>query len=367
MKKFIPLLILIIAASGAYIIFSKDRAPSTPPSSATTASLPARDNGAPSSSSDAIASAPKVEPVSIVSQGGMSAPELQEDESEEQIKPAPEAYPSAEEALAAVLKGSKDYDDTVLEKFTNPDQSCSWCPEFYTSVRDLATNPNTPQEQRSYLAEILAISGRLENVQALVESIKNAPSNDGKDLYAEALELSMGKEDVTRYLGDQMNATDDTLREASVAAITNQGSKTAAELLINNLREKGDSHGYYALGMGLGEFIPDEDAIPVVQDYVHSRGPDADQGVKSLLNAGLPGVKAVFDELEHSPNPEADMPLIKGALDHVNMEDGLVEYAQEVVARNQSSTAVAFARQINQASQEAEEAEESPSDGELPQ
>jgi hypothetical protein len=286
------------------------------------------------------------------------------EEEEEQIKPAADAYPSAEEALAAVLKGSKDYDDSILEQFTTPDQSCTWCPEFYSSVRDLATNPNTPQEQRSYLAEILAISGRLENVQLLAESIKGAQSNDAKDLYAEALELSMGKDDVTQFLGEQMNTTDDTLREASVAALTNQGTKTAAELLINNLREKGDTHGYYALGMGLGEFIPDEEAIPVVQDYVHSRGPDADQGVKALLNAGLPGVRAVFDELEHSTNPEADAPLIKGALDHINMEDGLVELANEVVARNQNPTAVNLGKQVLEASKEVEETEASPGDGE---
>jgi hypothetical protein len=365
MKKFIPLLALIITASGAYIILSKERLPSSAPST-TSSQEPSTTQGAASDSSSSSSSAAKVAPVSVVSQDGVvSSREVQEDEEEEQIKPAADAYPSAEEALAAVLKGSKDYDDSVLEQFTTPDQSCTWCPEFYTSVRDLATNPNTPQEQRSYLAEILAISGRLENVQALVESIKTAPSNDAKDLYAEALELSMGKDDVTRYLGDQMNATDDTLREASVAAITNQGSKNAAELLINNLREKGDIHGYYALGMGLGEFIPDEDAIPVVQDYVHSRGPDADQGVKALLNAGLPGVKAVFDELEHSSNPEADAPLIKGALDHINMEDGLIEYANEVIARNQSPTAVTLARQVIEAGQEAEESSEPSSDGEL--
>jgi len=359
MKKLIPLLALILAASGAYILFSREKG-TTSTSTTTSQTTPVTDsasNGAESSP------APKAEPISIVNQGSAPSDGATEEE-EEQIKPAADAYPSAEEALAAVLKGSKDYDDSILEQFTTPDQSCSWCPEFYSSVRDLATNSNTPQEQRSYLAEILAISGRLENVQLLTESIKNAPSNDAKDLYAEALELSMGKDDVAQFLGEQMTATDDTLREASVAALTNQGTKTAAELLINNLREKGDTHGYYALGMGLGEFIPDDDAIPVVQDYVHSRGPDAEQGVKALLNAGLPGVRAVFDELEHSTNPEADLPLIKGALDHINMEDGLVDLANEVISRNQNTTAVSWARQILDASKEAEEAETSPADGE---
>jgi hypothetical protein len=86
--------------------------------------------------------------------------------------------------------------------------------------------------------------------------------------------------------------------------------------------------------------------------------------VKALLNAGLPGVRVVFDELEHSPNPDADIALIKGGLDHINMEDGLVDLANEVVSRNQSPAAVKFAREIIQASQESEEGTEVDAGGE---
>jgi hypothetical protein len=46
------------------------------------------------------------------------------------------------------------------------------------------------------------------------------------------------------------------------------------------------------------------------------------------------------------------------------MEDGLVELANEVVARNQNPTAVNLGKQVLEASKEVEETEASPGDGE---
>ena len=342
MKKLAPLLVVVVAIVGAYFFFVSGTQPTQQPeqtaSSTTSSSTTTESSSASTTSSGSQLSLQ--EPVSTDVENSAS------EESEEQVKPAMEAYASSEEALAAVLKASKDYDDSILEQFTLPDPNCSWCPEFYASVRDLSMNPNTPQEQRAYLAEILAISGRLENVQALTEAIKSAPSGEAADLYAEALELSLGRDDITSFLGDQMNSSNDTLREASVAAVTNQGTKTAAELLIKNLKERGDPDGYYSIGIGLGEFIPDEESMPVIQDLVRERGEGAALGVKALLNAGLPGVRAVFDELENSNNGDADLALIKGAGDHINIEDGIIPLANDVIARNRSTTAVAFARQV---------------------
>ena len=343
MKKLAPLLVVVVAIVGAYFFFVSGTQPTQSPeqvaSSTTGSSSPA------SSESGSGTTNSSSSQVSLQEPAVTDVENSTNEESEERVKPAMEAYASAEEALAAILKGSKDYDDSILEQFTLPDPNCSWCPEFYASVRDLSMNPNTPQEQRAYLAEILAISGRLDNVQALTEAIKAAPSGEAADLYAEALELSLGRDDITSFLGEQMSSTNDTLREASVAAVTNQGTKTAAELLIKNLKERGDPEGYYSIGIGLGEFIPDEEAMPVIQDLVRERGEGAALGVKALLNAGLPGVRAVFDELENSPNGDADQALIKGAGDHLNIEDGIIPLANDVIARNRSTAAVALARQ----------------------
>jgi len=355
MKKLAPIVIVVLLLIGAYAFLApKNDSPQT--NSSTSAEGSEESSQTTNSSTQSLSRTTVTLPNNAAPGGDSNSGG---EESEEQIKPAAEAYTSAEEALAAVLKGSKDYDDSILEQFTLPDPNCSWCAEFYASARDLTTNPNTPQEQRAYLAEILAISGRLENIEALAESIKNAPSNEAADLYAEALELTLGKEDVTTFLGDQMNSTNDNLREASVAAVTNQGTKQAAELLIKNLKERGDPDGYYSIGIGLGEFIPDEEALPVVQDLVRERGPEAGLGVKSLLNAGMPGVRALFDELEHSSNVEGDKALLKGAGDHINIEDDILELANQKIAENRNANTVELARMIKELAQTAEQ----PTDG----
>jgi hypothetical protein len=266
----------------------------------------------------------------------------------DQVKPAADAYQSADEALAAVMKGAKDFDDSILEQFTEPGSDCSWCSPFYTSVRELVTNPNTPQDQKSYLAEILAISGRVENVQTLAESVKNARSSTEADIYAEALELSLGKDDVTRYLGDQLSATNDTLREASVAAITNQGTRLAVELLNKHVAERGDPDSYYSIGIGPAELIPNEDALPLVQELVQKRDEYSPAWAKSLINAGLPGLTILFDQLENSSNPSSDETLLKDAIDHVNFEDGIKDLTDRVIASNRNPKAVEFARKIQE-------------------
>jgi hypothetical protein len=257
------------------------------------------------------------------------------------------------------MKGAKDFDDSILEQFTEPGPDCSWCPQFYSSIQELVTNPSTPQDQKSYMAEILAISGRPDNVQVLIESIKNAPSSTEADIYAEALELTLGKDDVTKVLGDQLSTTNDTLRESSVAAITNQGTRMAAELLQKHIQERNDPDAYYSAGTGPGEFIPDEDALPYVQELVGRRDTYSPQWGKALINAGLPGLQAFFESLENSGSPESNRDLIKGAIDHVNNEDGIKELTDNVIANYRDPDAIQFAKDIQQefAQQEAEEAE----------
>ena len=366
MKKISPLLIviLIVVISFGGYTFLASRS-SVPQSSSTTTN----------SSTTTPSTSAKTSEVVPRSSSSLQQTSIQpptdtgnDEEPEEQVKPAVEAYQSSEEALAAALKGAKDYDDSILEQFTLPDPNCSWCTEFYSSVRDLAMNQNTPQEQRAYLAELLAISGRPENVQALIDAVKNAPSNDTADLYAEALELSLGRDDIVLILGEQMNAQSDTLREASVAAVTNQGTKLAAELLVKDLKEKGDPDAHYAHGIGIGEAIPEEEAIPVYQELVRERLPGSHLGVKALLNAGLPGLRVLFDELENSPNSEADLALLKDAGDHINIDDESVELANQKLAENRNAASVRLAQLYREQSQNAEQAAEGePADLELAQ
>lgn len=360
MKKLIPLLIIAIVVGGLWLFASERRGPA---SSVSLASV------TPTSDASAQEGALALKPVdpagaNAVNGAPLVLPKGAEDlEQEVELKPASETYESAEAALAAVLKGAKEYDDSILEQFTQPGEDCTWCPEFYNSVRDMATNPNTPQDQKSYLAEILAISGRLENIETLTESIKNAKSTDEADVYASALELTVGKEDITRYLGDQMSATNESLREASVAAVTNQGNRLAVELLIKNTVERGDPDGYYGVGIGIGELIPTEDAMPLLHELVQKRDEYSHLGVKALLNGGMEGLRIVFDELENSKDPEADKKLLKDAIDHVNFEDGMEEYLKQKIENSKQPNVVDFAKQIsdefNQASEQFDQEDES--------
>jgi len=370
MNKISPLIIvgvIVVASVGGYTYFSStsSRPTSSSPTTTETTASPSSQN----TSGESVKTAPSASLVNQSQQTTQVSPNTGNDEEpEEQVKPATEVYSSAEEALTAAMKGAKDYDDSILEQFTLPDPNCSWCPEFYASLRDRAINPETPQEQRAYLAEMLAISGRPENVQALIEAVKNAPSNDVADLYAEALELSLGKDDVVVMLGEQMTAQSDTLREAAVAAVTNQGTKLAAELLVADLKEKGDPDAYYSHGIGIGEVIPEEEAIPVYQQLVRDRAPGSHLGVKALLNAGLPGLRILFDELENSPNPEADLELLRDAADHINIDDESVDLANQKLTENRNAASVRLAQLFREQSQNAEQSVEvEPEDLELPQ
>lgn len=295
-------------------------------------------------------------PINIISQpqgqrsaqtipGGQSQIFIDE-EGIENIRPAAAMYTSAQQAFDAVLKGAKDFDDSILEQFTEPGSDCSWCPQFYSLVHENLTNPATPQDQKSYLAEVLAISGRTDNIQVLVDSIKNAPSSNDADIYAEALELALGDDSITRVLGEQLVTTNDTLREASVAAITNQGSLLAAELLQKHIEQKNDPDAYYSVGIGPGEFIPDASALPFVQEQVAKRDQFSPMWAKALINTGVDGVRMVFEQLEISNSPDADRALIKDAIDHVNFEDGIQELTNNVIATSKNPVAVDFAKQI---------------------
>jgi hypothetical protein len=343
MKKLIPLLLVVFVVAGIWLYSSSRRGTSIPATTASTSPGTAltQTSGTPSSSGSS-SSAPS--PVGRELQSQSTS--VEDGEQIPDVKPAAEVFKSAEEALAAVLKAAKDYDDSVLEQFTKPGNDCTWCPEFYRSVKDMILSPDTPQDQKSYLAEIMAISGRVENVQSLVEAVKSAKSSEEGDVFSEALELSVGSDDVTKYLGDQMTSTNETLRESSVAAVTNQGSRVAAELLIKHTLERGDPDGYYSLGIGLGEFIPDEDAVPVLQDMIQKRDQYSHLAVKALINSGMDGLRNVFDELESSKDPEADRRMLKDALDHVNFEDGLEDYLKKRLETTKQPVASEFAKSI---------------------
>ena len=91
-------------------------------------------------------------------------------------------------------------------------------------------------------------------------------------------------DDVVTELSGYVNSNNELLQESAVAAITNQGSKLAAETLYKHTVEKGDADGYYSLGIGLGELIPDDETLPYLNELVSKRDKYSHLAVKALLN-----------------------------------------------------------------------------------
>jgi hypothetical protein len=269
-----------------------------------------------------------------------------DEEEEYDDRPAAEVYASLDEALAAVKQGALDYDDIVLEQFVEPGEDCTFCPALYKEVAILMKNPGATEDERAYYSELLAISGKKENIETLIDSIRTADDPDAADIYAESLELTIAGDDTVRYLSEFLEDKNELLQEASVAAITNQGSRLAAETLYEHTLQKGDADGYYDIGIGLGEFIPDEEALPYLQEITLKRDQYSHLAVKSLLNYGYDGLVIVFDALTNSANADFDKKMLEDAIDHVGYEEESEALAREILKNNPSPIAKEFAQEI---------------------
>ncbi|MGA1191689.1 MAG: hypothetical protein ACO3XO_05355, partial [Bdellovibrionota bacterium] len=123
--------------------------------------------------------------------GGPSTPlkdTLDEFEISEEFdtRPATEIYTNVQEALAALQKGVEDYDDIILEQFTLPGEDCTFCPELYREVTALMLKEGASEDEKAYYSELLAISGRPENIETLTNAIRDAANEDNAEIFAES-------------------------------------------------------------------------------------------------------------------------------------------------------------------------------------
>jgi hypothetical protein len=278
---------------------------------------------------------------------GSNSPEQGEAQNDAQAsKPANEVYTSAEDALNAVKNGASNYDDTILEQFTLVGQDCAWCDNFYKSMKDLVTSPSTSNDEKSYFAEILAISGRVDNVNSLLQAIESAPSSDVSEIYSEALEMTIGKDDVVKFLGSKLNTNNNTLKESIVAAISNQGSPLAIDTLYKQSRDSGNPDGFYSQGTGLGEVIPDQDSFPQLKSFMDKKDDYSHLAVKSLLNAGYDGLKVVAESLQNSKDSENDKKILKDAADHVSYDEETEKYIKDLAEKSSNPALTDFAKSV---------------------
>jgi hypothetical protein len=261
-------------------------------------------------------------------------------------RPAAEIYSSAELAFKAVQNGAQDYDDLILEQFTEPGEDCSWCPEFYSTVTSRMVASDTSEDERSYFAEVLAISGRVDNIKTLVQSIIDSGESEQADIYAEALELTIGGDTVVNYLASHMESENELLQESAVAAITNQGAPLAAKTLYEHTIQAGDADGYYSLGIGLAEMIPEDETLPYLDEIMQKRDPYSHLAVKALLNHGLDGTRRVIEALSNSKDPSFDRKMLEDAVDHVNYEEEIEEYLKKTAETSTQPVVVEFAKLV---------------------
>ena len=345
MGKKIAFLVLLIAVAGASVYFTMPQAQRDKFLSVGKTSLPGSTQSA--SSHPSSLTAPTGKDGNPLER--LEKLELAEDEDaaeEDEDATAAEKYKSAEDAMEAVKKASVDYDDTVLNYFVEPGQDCSWCPAFYQSLKTALQEPGIDTDRKAYYAEILAISGKLENVQTLVEGIKSTGDQETKEALAESLELAIGDDKIVEYLSSFLVEPDETLKEATVAALSNQGSRLAAEVLYKNAVESKNADGFYSLGIGLGEFVPEEEALPFLHEKALKRDEYSHLAVKALLNSGLPGLTIVVDIMSQSNDSTSDDALLKDAEDHVIYEKDVKVLLEKVASSNKNPKLQEFAKNV---------------------
>ncbi|MCB0335439.1 MAG: hypothetical protein KDD62_04015, partial [Bdellovibrionales bacterium] len=180
MRAIIIVVICVIVGIGLW--FSQSSGPSSNSNVATeTGSTTGSTKGAESLNSSPDSSVKGPGTTGSSTSPGQQNSEDGEDGFNEDIQPATAVYKSADEALEAIKKGAVDYDDLILEQFSELGENCSWCDKFYTDVNEMMLASDTNEDAKSYYAEVLAISGRIDNVSNLISAIKNAPSDDDAD------------------------------------------------------------------------------------------------------------------------------------------------------------------------------------------
>jgi len=336
-KKTLLLLLGIILV--ALLVFSVMKAPESP-SASTTSPVTGTDVQEVSGNKDLTASMSNEGTIT-----DFSDIELENVE-ELDTRPATEIYTNAQEALAAIQAGAEEYDDIILEQFSLLGEDCAFCDSLYQQVISLMLKPDANEDEKAYYSEVLAISGRPENIETLINSIREASNEDDADIFAESLELALGDDKVVKLLANFLEDKNELLQESSIAAITNQGSKFAAQTLYEHTVSRKETDGYYDLGIGLGEMIPDEATLPYLQELVLKRDEYSHLAVKSLLNYGNDGVVLVFDALTNSSDPEKDKKMLVDAIDHVGYEEATMNFLKDVLADNPAPLVAQFAQDI---------------------
>ena len=330
LKKIIPLIIVLLIA-GYFGLQSKKKSPTQ--TKAANVSQPKK---------DATHKAKTTDTPDFLSEDSHDANLFASD-----IIPANRAYQSAAGAMDKILASADDYDDIVLEQFAELPDSCEWCNELYENVKEemLATED---ENLKSYLAELLAITGKEKNLETIFNAYNESDDDNSRDAYLEALEFTAGDDNLVEFLSTKLATIngDELLRESTIAAISNHGSRNAIEALYQETVKSGDSDGFYALGMGIGEIIPNDDSLPYLVELAEKKDDYSHLAIKALINQGDQGLREAINVIEGSSDSALNQKLLTDALDHVSFDEETENYIKEVQKTTQSPDVKAFADEI---------------------
>jgi len=269
----------------------------------------------------------------------------------------------------AALKGDKD----VLKNFGDVGPSCEWCGKFYEQLNKDLQSPDLDPKQRTAFARAMASSGRVDNIQRLVDNINSAsirrePVGEMTEAIAHIADPTSQNDaglgasggntentssgdtvpnDVLDYLSEHINDKNPYLREAVVSALTKEGSLFAAQTLYEHSLLMADIDGYYSEGMGIGAMKPkDEAAVNYLEKLAAERNGLSHLAIKALLNSGVDGLNKVISILKTSPDPEFDRKMMHNAVDRVKLDKNTVDTLESLAKGATQPALQDFASQV---------------------
>ncbi|MCS6962101.1 MAG: hypothetical protein NZT61_06335 [Deltaproteobacteria bacterium] len=265
------------------------------------------------------------------------------------VKQASERYQNPEEALKALKEASKNYDLEFIESFTLPN-NCAWCGDFYEKLKHEVLTANLSSEEKSFYAEILAVSGKPESLEFLVQAYLNSKSDSDKEAFLNAIELTVANDEIIDWLAENVNrqSNDPGLRDSILAALTNQDSVKAVEHLYDILVKQEDPERDAQKGIGLSECVPPDEALPFLVDKLKDTDSRFQVYVASaILNNGLEGLKKFVDVLNSDTGNKLAVHFQK-LVDHVPFDEEIEGFLKEVSEKGSEPQKV-FAKKVLEA------------------
>jgi hypothetical protein len=246
-------------------------------------------------------------------------------------------FEGGDENVAAAI----DAVDPALFQALRVNPHCRGCEQAFETVR-ARFKTATDVGAVTVLAQALAQSERAELVAELLArySSPDLPAEVRTEI-ALALEQVSGGEEVSRVLAPIAAGEpgaesarnpdgDDELREAVVTGLTGMSDTVAAEALLRYARSVGDGKGGYDGASGLGEFVPNEDAGPLLQRVVVDRSNESPLAVRALLNGGPETTRVLFEAIASIDDEAEQARLLSGAQSHVLIEPDTLNYLREL-------------------------------------